>query len=438
MASAAASTLYIGETWHAQGATVGEAMLAARPRAGLLVDAAGRIVAHGDGAVLAAAHTGAKIVDCGDKLIVPGFVDTHVHFPQIDVIGSHGAQLLGWLEKYTYPEEARFADPAYAAAAAERFVTELLSNGTTACAVYGSVHAASAEALFAACERRGIRAVIGKVSMDREAPLALRVPPERDLAETEALIARWHGRDGRLFYALTPRFALSCSDELMAGLGRLASKYDSVYVQTHHAENHDEIAAVARRFPKDRHYLGVYERFGLLGARTILGHSIHATAEERALLSATRCVVAHCPTSNLFLGSGLFPLDAHAADGVRVALATDVGGGTSFSLWRTMSAAYEIQQLRGKSVAAAQLFWLATRGGADALGMSAVSGGFEPGKEADFQVIDWRRSRLLAARLDSPATAAEDRLFALITLADDRLVESVYVRGRMIYGCPPV
>ncbi len=426
------ATLYLGEIWSARA----DRGLDAEPRGALLVNAAGRIEDRGPAAALTARHPGARVVDCGDKLLVPGLVDAHVHFPQIDMIGSHGSQLLAWLAKYTYPAERRYGDAAYAAGAATRFVSELLANGTTAAAIYGSSHAASAEALFAECERRGIRAVIGKVSMDREVPADLAVPVAQDLRETEELIGRWHGRDGRLFYALTPRFALACSDELMAGLGKLSYKHKSVYIQTHHAETREEVLAVARRFPAAASYLDVYRGFGLVTDRTILGHVVHATDAELALLGAARCTVAHCPTSNLFLGSGLFPLARQEAHGVRLALATDVGAGTSFSLWKTMRAAYEVQQLQGASVAAETLFWLATRGGAEALGMGAETGSLESGKEADFQVLDWRRDRLLSARLADPALTPAERLFALITLADDRLVEQVYVRGRLAYRQP--
>lgn len=421
-------TLFLGEIWQARA----DQSFSIEARGALLV-AAGKIVDCGPAAALMPKHTGAQIIDCGNAIIAPGFVDAHVHFPQIDMIGSHGSQLLEWLRQYTYPAEMRYADQGHATDAATRFVTELLANGTTAAAIYGSSHACSAEALFEECDKRGMRAVIGKVSMDRDAPPALTVPLSQDLRETEDLIARWHGRDGRLFYALTPRFALACSDELMAGLGALLHKHKDIYVQTHHAETRAELAAVARRFPKAAHYLDVYRGFHLLSERTILGHSVYATDDERHLLAKTRCVIAHCPTSNMFLGSGLFPLKAHSADGVRLALGTDVGAGTSFSLWKTMRTAYEVQQLQSQTVKAETLFWLATRGGAEALGMAAVTGCFDAGSDADFQVLSWSKDRLLAKRLGDPALAPADRLFAMITLADDRIVDRVYIRGRNVY-----
>lgn len=429
------STLYLGEIWHTPSAEGSVATLEAVPQGAIAVDPQGRITDVGKAADVRKKHPGATIVDYGEQWMLPGFVDAHVHFPQIDMIGAQGHSLLGWLERYTFPTEARFADRLVAEAAATRFVSELLHNGTTLAAIYASSHRASATALFEECDRRGIRAIIGKVSMDCDAPEALLHDVAEDVRDNIALIEKWHGHDGRLFAALTPRFALSCSESMLAAIAKLRKVYPTVYVQTHFAECTDELAEVKRRFPKDRDYLSVYDRFGLLGERTILGHGIHASDAEVERLASSRSVVAHCPSSNLFLGSGLFSMERMTNAGVRIALGTDVGGGTSYSLLRTMDEAYKVQRLQGRTTSPATLLYLATLGGARALGMGDVTGSFAPGKDADFQILDWRRSRLLAARSDA---SADERLAALATIGDDRLLRAVYVRGRPVLSEPAV
>lgn len=424
-------TLYLGEIWHVTRAPAGDAELQSFRGGALAVDTRGKVLAVGTRRDVEARIPDATVVDFGNDLILPGFVDAHVHFPQMDMIGMAGETLLGWLERYTYPEEARYKDRAVAEEAAERFVTELLANGTTLAAIYASSHRASAEALLSTCDARGIRAIVGKVSMDRGAPAGLLSMAAADQKDNEALIAQWHGKDGRLFVALTPRFALSCSDELLASLGAMKKRHPTVFVQTHFAETLDELAAVKQAFPRDATYLSVYERHGLIGDRTILGHGIHATDPEIATLAKSRTVLAHCPTSNLFLGSGLFPMDRMKEAGVRTALATDVGGGTSLSMWRTMDEAYKVQKLRGLAVSPVALLDLATLAGAEALGQGAVAGNFVTGKDADFQVVAPWRSRLLAERI---AASATQRLAALMALGDDRLTRAVYVRGRRVYS----
>jgi guanine deaminase len=286
--------------------------------------------------------------------------------------------------------------------------------------------------LFREADRRGVRAVIGKVSMDREAPATLLSHAQEDAEANERLIADWHGRNGRLFVALTPRFALSCTPELMRSLGELRARHPDLYVQTHHAETRREIEAVCAAFPDAPHYLGVYERFGLVGARTVLGHTVHPTDAELERIAALDAAVAHCPTSNVFLGSGLFPLARVAGRGIRIGLGSDVGAGTSFSAWRTMGAGYAVQKLREEPTTPVRLFRLATLGGAEALHLEHRIGNFEPGKCADFVVLDWRRSRLLAERWRRGDEAA-DRLAALIALGDDRLTEAVYVDGLAVF-----
>jgi guanine deaminase len=362
-------------------------------------------------------------------LLLPGFIDTHLHFPQLDIIGCYGEQLLGWLNRYTFPEESRFNDERHAASIATRFVSEMLLNGTTFGCVYSSSHAVAAEALFAECERRGTRAIIGKVGMDRFAPPALLHSVTDDRRANEDLIKRWHGRDGRLFFALTPRFAPSCTPEMLGMYQELAARHKDVFIQTHHSESPAEIAWVAELFPESKNYLDVYDRFGLLGPKTILAHSIHSTPAELERMRETRPIISHCPTSNMFLGSGLIPLESYTSRRVPVALATDIGGGTSPSMWRTMSAAYKIQRLRGHNITPTQLYWLATLAGAQALGMDDRVGSLEKGKDADFLVINPDRHRLLSERFSRPQTA-EEAVFSLAILGDDRVTEAVYVRGR--------
>lgn len=425
---------YLGEIWHTPvrpEVASGDGLVTIA-RGALVVGSDGRILDVGDAKVVLARHPGADIVDYGDRLMVPGFIDVHCHYPQLDVIGAHGFPLLRWLDDLTYPLETKLADAGHAAGVAERFATELLAHGVTTAAIYATSSHASAEAMLRIADRRGFRAIVGKVSMDEGAPAALLVDAERDIEQNESLIERWHGRDGRLFVALTPRFALSCSESLMKALGELAARHPSVYVQTHHAENDAEIAAVAQRFPKAKHYLGVYDDFGLVGPRSLLGHVVHPTPDEVALLAERGAAVAHCPTSNLSLGSGLFPLRTLLGAELRIGLSSDVGGGTSLSPWRSMAAAYEIQMMRGEPVSPAFLFHMATQGGADALSLGDQLGSFAPGKRADFLVLDWRRARLLKARFEH-SKSANDRLAALLNLGDDRLTERVLVNGREIY-----
>lgn len=393
----------------------------------------GKVVALGDAPSLKRQFANATIVDHHDALILPGFVDAHLHFPQIDLIGSFAHGLLDWLKTHTFPHEAKFSDKTVADLAAARFFTELLANGVTLSAVYASSHAVSAQSLFAEAARRGVRAIIGKVSMDRDAIPELLVPVADDIAANQALIEQWHGYQDRLYVALTPRFALSCSEAMLAALGELKRRYPTVYVQTHHAETREEIAAVRAQFPHDPHYLNVYDRFGLLGPKTILAHVIHASPAEIERIIETGTTIAHCPTSNLFLGSGLFPWQSLNAAGARIALASDVGGGTSFSMFQTMNEAYKVQALQASLISPIELFYLATQGGADALGMGASLGSLAPGKYADFQVLDWRQHRLLSARFAAGASAFE-RLSALMMLGDDRLTRRVYINGCSVFS----
>lgn len=366
-----------------------------------------------------------------NALILPGFIDTHIHLPQMEMIGAHGEQLLEWLEKYVFPAEAKFADPAYAGDIAERFLDELLRNGTTTALVFGSVHATSVEAFFAACERRNLRMIAGKAMMDRNCPDNVRDTARDSYRDSQRLIERWHGR-ARLQYAVTPRFAPTSSPAQLALAGQLLREHPGVYLQTHMSENLDEVAWVGRLFPQVPHYLAAYDDAGLLGRRSVFAHCIHLTDAEWSRLGVSQSNVAFCPTSNLFLGSGLFPLGCARQHAVRVGLGTDIGGGTSFSLLQTLNEAYKVLQLRGEHLSPFKAFYLATLGGAEALDLADTLGNFIPGKEADFVILDTACTPLLAFRLQH-CRDLEETLFVLSTLADDRAIRQTWSGGRCVH-----
>lgn len=395
---------------------------------GLLVVDDGHIVATGNATkLLSELAADTAVIDYTGKLIVPGFIDCHVHFPQLDIIGSYGAQLLDWLNQYAFPAEAKFADPDYAREVAGVFIDELLTNGTTTALVFGTVHPHSADAIFEAADAKGMRLIAGKVLMDSNCPEELRDDAEAGYADSKALIERWHGK-GRLGYAITPRFALTSSAEQLAAAGRLASEYPDVWIHTHLAENMEEVDEIARLFPDSRSYLDVYEQHGLLRERAVFAHCLHMDDEDRASMSAHGGAAAFCPTSNLFLGSGLFDLPAFRDAGIRCGLGTDVGGGTSLSLLKTASEAYKVLHLQEHALPATRALYLATLGAAEALYLDDRIGNFASGKEADFVVLDFEGSNLTARRT-AAATTIEEKLFALITLADDRNVAATYVNG---------
>jgi guanine deaminase len=403
---------------------------------GALVVEDGRIAARGEARdLLGRLPAGTPVDDHTGCLVLPGLIDTHIHFPQTQVIASYGAQLLDWLQKYTFVEEQRFKDPAHAARIARFFLDELLRNGTTTAAVYGSVHPESADALFTESERRGTRMIAGKVMMDRGAPAGLLDTAERGYAESKGLIERWHGR-GRQHYAISPRFAVTSSDAQLEAAGALLAEHPDCYLQTHLSENHDEIATVRRLFPWAKSYTDVYDRFGLLGPRSIFGHCIHLDEPELERLSASRSVAAFCPTSNLFLGSGLFDLAAlrDPRRPVRVGLATDVGGGTSYSMLRTAAEAYKVLQLRGQHWPALDAFYAMTLGNARALGLDRAIGSLEPGTEADLVVLDARATPAMAHRMETIAGDLAEELFVLLMLGDDRAVRATYVMGEQAHG----
>jgi len=381
-------------------------------------------------AVLARLPPDLTVTDCRGKLIMPGMVDTHLHYPQVDVIASYGAQLLDWLENYTFPAESRFDDDALARETAAFFLDELLRNGTTTALVFATVHPGSVDVLFEAARARGMRLAAGKVLMDRNCPATLRDTAESGYRDSLALIDKWHGVD-RLSYAITPRFAITSSDAQLDAAGRLARERPDVYVQTHLAENISEVAWTARLFPDRRSYLDVYEHSGLLRERSVYAHCIHLDDTDRARMGEAGAAAAFCPTSNLFLGSGLYDLAAADGHGIRTGMGTDVGGGTSFSLFRTLGEAYKVLQLQGQSLAPLRAFYLATLGGARALYLDERIGNFEIGKEADFLVVDPAATPLSARRF-ALCRGVVEKLFALFMLGDDRHIDAVYLRGAKV------
>jgi guanine deaminase len=405
---------------------------------GLLVIEDGRIAKIGDApALVADLPPGTPVDQYPDCLILPGLIDTHIHYPQTQVIASYGAQLLEWLHKYTFVEEQKFGDPAHAAAIARFFLDELLRNGTTTAAVYCTVHPESVAAFFAESERRNTRMIAGKMMMDRNAPAALTDTAERGYAESKALLQAWHGRRRQL-YAVSPRFALTSSEAQLQAAGALLREHPDVYLQTHLAENHAEIAAVRGLFPSAGSYADVYDRCGLLGPRSILGHCIHLADHELERLSATRSVVAFCPTSNLFIGSGLLDLARlrDPARPVRISLATDVGGGTGYSMLRTAAEAYKVLQLQGQNLPALDAFYIMTLGNARALALETEIGSFRIGGEADVVVLDPCATPAMAHRMATVGGDLEATLFALMTLGDDRAVRATYVLGEPAYAAP--
>ncbi|WBY03480.1 guanine deaminase [Ramlibacter tataouinensis] len=390
--------------------------------------------AAGSWQALAPNYPGVAVEHHPGKLLAPGFIDLHVHFPQTDVIGSPAEGLLPWLEQYTFPHEARFADRDHADLVAQVFLDELLRHGVTTPLAFCSSHPASVDALMAAARARGLRLIAGKVLQDRHSPDGVRDETAQSLADTEALIRRWQGVE-RLGYAITPRFAPSCSEAQLRGAGELAARYPDVWIQSHVAENRDEIRWARELFPAARSYLAVYEGFGLLRERAVYAHCIHIDDTDRALLRDTGAAAAVSPTSNLFLGSGFFDYEGARRIGFRHGLASDVGGGTSFNPFHTMLAAYcvgrEGQTKPGVSLSPQNLWWQHTAGAAQALGLGGVIGNLQPGCEADFLLLEPRALPLLARKV-AQAGSLDELLFSLIVLGDDRVVEQVYVGGAPI------
>jgi guanine deaminase len=366
-----------------------------------------------------------------EQLIVPGFIDTHIHFPQTEMMGAYGEQLLEWLNTYTFPTELQFKDPAYAKYIAEFFIQELLKNGTTTALVFATVHPESVDALFTAASAKEMRMIAGKVLMDRHAPEDLCDNAETAYTESKALIEKWHG-NGRNLYAITPRFAPTSTPEQLSKAGQLKAEYPDVYVHTHLSENKNEIAWVKELFPAQKGYLDVYHHFGLTGAKSVFAHCVHLEEDEWQCMHQTDSAIAFCPTSNLFLGSGLFPLHTAWQQQVKVGLGTDVGAGTSFNQLQTLNEAYKVQQLQGNKLSAFEALYHATLGGAKALSLDDKLGNFNIGKEADFVVLDLNATDLQHLR-QSRAKNIEDAFFALMTMGDDRNIAATYVFGQCVY-----
>lgn len=370
----------------------------------------------------------------GDYLLVPGFIDTHLHAPQLEMIGSYGGHLLEWLNKYTFPTESQFADVDHARRVSKLLYGQLLRNGTTTALLFSTIHAEATAAFFEAAEEIGYRAIIGKTMMDRNAPDALIEDPKRSFEESRELLKRWHGAaDGLLHYAVTPRFAPTSTPALLERAGDLVREFPGVWVHTHVSENQAELAWVAELFPEARDYVDVYDRAGLLTNRTVLAHGVHLSPEEMIALRTNDTALSHCPNSNLFLGSGLFPMKEIIEAGVRFGLGTDIGAGTTPSIVNAMADAYKIQQVRNVSLSPFHLWYLATLGGARALSLDDRTGSLEPGKDADFLAIDTHATPLLSLRTRH-ARSLEDLLAGCIFIGDDRLISRVWIRGREVWA----
>ncbi|RYZ12758.1 MAG: guanine deaminase [Comamonadaceae bacterium] len=401
---------------------------------GLLVvgpDAQGRqrVIEAGSHAALAGRHADAETVHFPGRILAPGFIDMHIHFPQTDIIGAPADGLLPWLDNYTFPAESRFSDPAHAGVVAEVFLDELMRNGVTTALTFATSHPESVDAFFAAARRRQLRMISGKVLQDRHSPDGVRDDTQRSLEDTEVLIGRWHGVD-RLGYAITPRFAPTSTEAQLRGAGELAARYGDTWIHSHVAENKDEVRWVRELFPGARSYLDVYAGFGLMRERAVYAHCIHFDDDDRHLMRETGTAAAVSPTSNLFLGSGFYDFEAADRIGMRYGLASDVGGGTSFSPFHTMMAAYYVgregQTKPGVSIAPSRLWWHHTGGAARALGLQGTIGNLQPGCEADFLVLDPAATPLLA-RKTALAANLEELLFSMIVLGDDRVVERTVI-----------
>lgn len=388
----------------------------------------GRIVATGAADTLRDQSPHVQEYAYGNRLIIPGFVDSHAHYPQTAMIASWGKRLIDWLNTYTFPEEAKFGDCGYAGEVAGRYLDLVLANGTTTVASYTTIHAGSVDAFFEAAAARNMRVVAGKTCMDRNAPDDLRDSAQSAYDDSKALIGKWHGR-GRAHYAITPRFSPTSTPDQLAALGALWAENPDCLMQTHLSEQHDEIAWVSELFPGARDYLDTYEAHGLLGPRGVYGHAIHLTPREIARVSEVGAALVHCPTSNTFIGSGLMDVAGLAARRIALGLATDTGGGSSFSMLRTMAAAYEIAQLRGTALHARHLLWLATAGSARVLHLEDKIGQIAPGLEADICVLDLASTPAIAQRTDRAQNIWE-AVFATIMMGDDRAVHDVWIAGR--------
>ena len=405
---------------------------------GLLIVKDGAIAELGVYKDLREKYTAIPLVDYSGKLIMPGMIDTHIHYSQFEMIAAHGEQLLEWLNKYTFPTERKFKDKDYAKKIASLFLDELLKNGTTTALVFTTVYPQSVDAFFEEASRRNLRMIAGKVLMDRNAPDFLTDTAESAYADSKQLIQKWH-KNGRLLYAITPRFAITSTAEQLRLAGKLLQEFPDVYLHTHLSENAREVEWVSELFPDSQGYLDVYDRAGLVGEKSVFAHGVQLTDAEFDRLSAAKAAISFCPTSNLFLGSGLFKLNqAKSIDRpVKVGLGTDVGAGTSFSLLHTASEAYKVMQLQKQSLSAFQALFLATLGGARALSLEDKLGNFEAGKEADFIVLNPQATLLMAVRnRNFPAASVAELaeiLFSTLILSDDRAIQATYIAGELAH-----
>jgi guanine deaminase len=371
------------------------------------------------------------VFDYRGHLILPGFVDSHLHYPQTDIIGSFGKQLLDWLQTYTFPCEGKFEDQAYAENVAGFFIEELLRNGTTTAQVMPTSHFSSADILFRRSAEKNMRMITGKIMMDRNAPDYLLDSPESGFDQSLELIEKWHNKK-RLSYAVSPRFAVTSSDAQLEKTAELMETRPDLYLQTHLSENKDEIKLVAELFPWSQNYLDVYDRFGLVRKRSTFAHSIHLPIESYQKLSDQKAAVSFCPTSNLFIGSGLFDLEKTKNHQILMGMGTDIGGGTSFSMLKTLGEAYKVLQLKGQALSPLKAFYAATLGGAEALCLDDRIGSFQCGREADFVVLNSNATPLIQRRMEMTSSLI-DKLFILMTLGDDRSIEASFVMGKKLY-----
>lgn len=405
------------------------------PDGALVISPGGKVLETGPYLAVRSRYPEAVETDFSGRLIMPGFIDSHIHCPQSEIIGMYGKQLLDWLNEYTYPAESAFSSEEYAEKIARFFVRELLRNGTTTCMAYATVYPVSVSTLFTVASEYNMRIMAGKILMDRNVPESLRDTVETGYADSRELIERWHGT-GRNHYVITPRFAITSTPEQLRMAAALHREYPDTYIQTHLSENRDEVTSALNIHKGHSDYLEIYERAGLLTDRSVFGHCIHLSEDECRRMADASAVIAHCPTSNLFLGSGLFRMEQANRFGVSTTIATDVAGGTSFSMFRTLGEAYKVQQLNGYPISTLELFYKSTLGTARALKLDDKIGNFSPGKEADFIVVDYVSTPTQKARFDYLKRHGKEsilnKLFGLLTLGDDRAVVATYLMGELV------